>query len=100
MSRTTEESLSYELFSARILPTVLLIVIPFGMGIILPYLSPIFHFSSSILQPTIAANIILRVDYLTRYIPMIPVILFSNFIMDMQRKTLTCFLKKEDVMKL
>jgi hypothetical protein len=38
MTLTTQESLSKELFSARVLPTLLLIVIPFGMGIILPYL--------------------------------------------------------------
>jgi hypothetical protein len=33
MSRATEESLSNELFkSARLIPTLLLIVMPFGMG--------------------------------------------------------------------
>jgi len=47
MTVTAEESLSKELFFARLLPTLLLIVIPFGMGIALPYLFPIFHMQSS-----------------------------------------------------
>jgi hypothetical protein len=39
---TTEQSASV-LFSAKVLPTLLLIVMPFGIGIILPYLSPILQ---------------------------------------------------------
>jgi hypothetical protein len=43
MTHTSEESLSKVLFSAKVLPTLLLIVLPFGIGIILPNLSPIFY---------------------------------------------------------
>jgi hypothetical protein len=38
MTLNMEESLSYQLFSARVLTTLLLIVIPFGMEIIITIL--------------------------------------------------------------
>ena len=62
-SLSTEESLSRELFSARILATFLLLIMPFGIGIILAQLMP---FCEGIFAPNV-------LETLHKYIPFLQI---------------------------
>jgi hypothetical protein len=80
-------SLSNELLSARVIPFLLLIILPFGIGILLPYFFPFFHFRITVeFQDLINSNL---TDIFRLYLIALPMIFIFAFIFEMRFQLLS-----------